>query len=336
MLQHALLQIEEAHSPKEVLDLVLRDMTKMTTTGIHNDTPSDIHQSIVDEWIKAKETGFIGYPSSLSPVQAILGSYVNPDNIIIAGRPSSGKTALALQECRYIAEEKGVPVGIISLEMRESQLRARLAGSMCGVNTFRMRHGMWEELEMVRMKESFKKLESIPIHIADGRMSASEIQSCAVSMKARHGIEVLMVDYLQLIRRSRSDGNRSPVEVVGEWSAFIKELGQRLDLATILLCQLSRSGHRELDQTPPPPTLEALRSSGEIEQNADVVMMIYKYPGLPEVQFNGASDWPMQLHVAKNRNGPTGACDVTFVRKSQVFTPTMEQHENRRIEGWRV
>lgn len=286
-------------------------------------SPAEIHERVKERWVEAKKRGSMGYPSFCYAIENIIGSYVAPESVVIAGRPSDGKTSLLLNELVDKADKHDVPCAIASLEMDEPSLRARIAGGMCGVSTFRMRRGQWDSSDMRKMDEAFKKLAKLPLYITDEVMTIDQIQSWFLHMKTKHDIQMAAVDYLQLIPRNNNPDTTAS-ETIGAYSSALKRLAKRMNVSMFILSQLSRGGDRNRTKSPPAPTLEALRDSGVIEQDADIVLMIYKEPGLDMDVFAFDQDWPMCVSVAKHRHGPVGDVQMQFIRSEQRFVAKSE------------
>ena len=300
---------------------VVRKLSDLTTQRSGQKTPQEIHAESNERWVIAKEKKCLGFPSYWFPLDNLLGSYLPPEQIVIGARPSCGKTMIVLEEAIHKAQME-IPVAIASLEMDERSLRERMAGAMSKVSTFSMRKGEYTEEDLNNINTAYDTIDKLPIYINDMRCSINEIEAWTTAMVAKHGIRMLFVDYLQLIRKPKKYTTMN--EVVGEWTASIKELGKRLNICTVVASQFSRSGRKEESKTPPAPSLEFLRDSGEIEQHADIIILVYKRPGLDPSIFGTEADWPMEWYVAKHRNGPTGKINMMMCRKSQSY---VSEHE---------
>jgi len=307
---------------QSLISSAVTDLTRLLMDSSGEETNEDIDNALLQEYRLASSGTRVGIESAWMPLGRVLGTYSPSELIIIAGRPSDGKTTLALNEILHSAS-RGIPCALASIEMSARQIRARLAGAHARVSIFKMRMGQGSEEEHDRLKEAFEDIRRMPIYINDSVNTLGQVSAWMSQEKFAHGIEMGVVDYLQLM--TSDDKHKSRVEVVGEWSQGYKNLSKKLKIPMLVLSQLSRSGHRNQDESPPPPTLEALRDSGSIEQDADIVMFVYKKPGLQcDVVFNHDKSWPMEISVSKNRNGPTGAVEMTFVRHIQQY---MSQNE---------
>lgn len=298
-------------------------------------SPEEVNKEVVNGWIRSKEHGSMGYPSRWMPLENILGSYVPKEMVLLAGRPSEGKTTLAINEVINLASNHGVPCAIASVEMDEGALRARMAGEICGVSTFKMRRGLYSDNDLSKMQAALETIASLPIYINDKINNIGSLQSWLTNITLTKGVKFFVLDYLQLLQDNRS-GNQTTNDVVAFWSSTIKSLQKRLGLAGLVLSQLSRSGNRNQSVAPAGPTLEALRSSGSLEQDADVVIFVYKKPNTPVEMFSLDQDWNMDIEVAKHRGGPTGVIPMVFRRSKQLFVTSHEynaiQFDERRAE----
>jgi len=253
-------------------------------------------------------TGFDGLDNKLSGLQ-------KSDLIILAARPSVGKTSLALDIARNAACQHNVPVGIFSLEMASHQIVDRLLAAEAYVNMWHLRSG-----QSSATKEDFKKisdalarLSKAPIFIDDDpSANVLQMRAKARRLKAEHNIELLIVDYLQLMKPRRDSD--SMVQQMTEISRFLKSLARELNIPILALSQLNRAV--EL-RHPPIPRLSDLRDSGAIEQDADVVMFIYREDKYKE---NSSRQNIAEIRIAKHRNGPTGKTDLYFNQEKTSFT----------------
>ncbi len=234
-----------------------------------------------------------------------LGGLQKSDLIILAARPSMGKTSLALDLMRHVGVELKVPVGIFSLEMSKDQLVDRLLASQSGVDLWKIRTGHLNDGDFENIGQAMGVLSEAPIFIDDSAGSnIMEVRTKARRLQSEHGVGLIVVDYLQLME-GRSTENR--VQEVSEISRSLKILARELNVPVIALSQLSRQVENRPDKV---PQLADLRESGSIEQDADVVMFIYRedmYKGKDSRRPNIA-----EIHIKKHRNGPTGQVDLFF------------------------
>ncbi len=239
-----------------------------------------------------------------------IGGFKAGDMVIIAARPSMGKTALALNMVQSVAEA-GKNVAIFSLEMSKEQLTDRLICATMGIDSWKLNKGLLEDDEFARMGDALERLSRSNIYIDDSPMgNLMEIKSKARRLKIESGIDFLVIDYLQLM----SGGNpMNRVQEISEISRGIKSLARELQVPIIALSQLSRNVE---SRTTKEPILSDLRESGSIEQDADVVMMIYREDYYDEFTENKGVT---SIFVRKNRNGPVGQVDLMFEKKFQKF-----------------
>jgi replicative DNA helicase len=263
-----------------------------------------------DGTLRGLSTGFMDLDEILAGLQ-------NSDLLILAARPSLGKTALALDLALNVARKTGVNVGICSLEMSKASVIDRLLASEAGVSLWKLRTGKLstsgEHNDFEKISAALGTISGYNIYIDDAPSpTIMQIRAMARRLQAAHGLDVLFVDYLQLIKPQRSYG--SPVQEITEISRSLKSLARELDIPVVALSQLSRAVETRSDQR---PKLSDLRDSGSIEQDADVVMFIYR----EDVVKGERSNKPniAEIIIAKQRNGPTGQIDLFFDREKTSF-----------------
>lgn len=258
-----------------------------------------------------------GIPTGFTQLDNLLAGFQKSDLIILAARPSVGKTSFALDVARNAAIKGKVPVGIFSLEMSKEQLVDRLLCAEAGVDLWRMRTGNLSDRpdsdDFPRIGHAMGKLSEAPIYIDDSPGNTiMHIRTKARRLQAEHGLGLIIIDYLQLMESASSKGSDNRVQEVSEMSRGLKGLARELNVPVVALSQLSRA----VEQNKPAiPKLSHLRESGSIEQDADVVMFIYRKAAdrnyriediPPDERYIG------EIHVAKHRNGPTGVVKVFF------------------------
>lgn len=252
-----------------------------------------------DEAITGVPTGFIDLDQQLAGLQ--------PSNlIIVGGRPGTGKTSFALGMAAHAAMAAHTPVLIFSLEMSHQELTHRLLSSEARVDATRMRNGRLLESDWPKITNAVGRLAEADIYIDDNpRLTVMEIRAKARRLKSRHGLGMIVVDYLQLMS-GRSDAENRQVEV-SEISRGLKILARELQVPVVALSQLSRNLESRADKR---PVLADLRESGSLEQDADVVIFIYR----DEVYNRDSPDrGTAEIIVAKHRNGPTGVTNLAFL-----------------------
>ncbi|MBN1352041.1 replicative DNA helicase [candidate division KSB1 bacterium] len=272
-----------------------------------------LHQTFdaIDKYSHSK-SGLIGVPTGFRKLDDMLSGFQRSDLIIIAGRPSMGKTALALNVARNAAVMHRIPVGIFSLEMANHQLAMRMLCSEAKVDSHKLRTGRLSEDEWPNLSMKVGVLAEAPIFIDDTpAINVLEIRAKSRRLKVEHDVGLLIVDYLQLAHGTGRFESRQ-IEI-SQISQSLKALAKEIDVPVVALSQLSRAVESRPDKR---PQLSDLRESGAIEQDADVVMFIYR----PEVY--GLSEEPgiAEIIVGKQRNGPTGAVKVAFKHEYLLFT----------------
>ena len=254
-----------------------------------------------------------GTPSGFRDLDRITSGFQPGNLIILAARPSMGKSAFALCMAANIAVRNGLPVGIFSLEMSKSEVTQRLMCSEAKVESQRLRTGKLAADDWPRLTASCDKLAKADIYVDDtGSINMMEIRSKARRLKSRHpNLGLLIVDYLQLMSSAGSAENR--VQEVSQISRSLKILARDLEVPIIALSQLSRAVEQRTDKR---PILSDLRESGSIEQDADLVAFIYR-----DEYYNDESDQQglAEVIVAKHRNGPTDALKLSFLKRYAKF-----------------
>lgn len=238
------------------------------------------------------------------------------DMIVVAGRPSMGKTALAMQIATFVSESK--PVQIFSLEMGAEQLAMRQAATVGKIDVMALRSGNLHDEDWTRLTYAMEKLHRRPIYIDDrAGLTMSQIRSRARQTKRRHGLGLVVVDYIGLIH---GEGNNR-VDVVSEISRGMKAMARELGVPVIALSQLSRKVEERGGKR---PMMSDLRESGSIEQDADVIMLLYRDEYYhPDTQWKGIAE----CIVAKQRNGPVGMVPLTFIAEYAQFADFAGRYE---------
>ncbi len=253
-----------------------------------------------------------GLPTGFKDLDYLLAGLQNSDLVVIAGRPSMGKTTLALNIAHHVAVKEGVPVGIFSLEMSQDQLVDRLLAAESGVDAWKLRTGNLEDTDFSKLGDAMGALAEAPIYMDDSAsLNALEMRTKARRMQSEHGLGLLIIDYLQLMTSTTSHEGR--VWEVSEISRGLKALARELNIPVLALSQLSRSVE---SRNPQIPQLADLRESGSIEQDADVVLFIYREEMYnSETERAGVAD----IFVKKHRNGPTGQLELYFHPEKLLF-----------------
>lgn len=287
---------------------VLQRNTKAAARSIADVIPDTL--TAIDGY--KSQSGSIAIPTGFSRLDEMTMGLRASDLIVLAGRPSMGKTALALNIIQHLALKQGIPCLIFSLEMARDQLVERMICSEARVDSQAMRKGRLNSADYELVGQTAKRLSESPIIIDDSpTLTALELRSRARRLKALHGIRLIVVDYMQLMTEpSRSENRQQEIAAV---SRSLKSLAKELNVPVLALSQLSRQvEQRGGDHR---PQLSDLRESGAIEQDADVVMFVYR----PERYDHKADAESAEIIIAKQRNGPTGTIPMIFKREHTRF-----------------
>ena len=256
-----------------------------------------------------------GVPTGFYDLDRMTAGFQAGDLIVLAARPSMGKTALAINIAENVALQEGLPVAVFSMEMGAAQLAVRIVGSIGRIDQGHLRTGKLTDEEWPRLTEAIEKLRTISLHIDESAgLTSSELRANARRLARQCGqLGLIVVDYLQLMSGSAS-GDENRATELGEISRGLKMLAKELKCPVIALSQLNRSVETRPDKR---PMMSDLRESGAIEQDADIIMFIYrdeyytkdacKEPGIAEVI------------IAKQRNGPTGVVKLAFLKPITKF-----------------
>jgi replicative DNA helicase len=281
---------------------------------------SDLHDPDGKEKYRGVPTGFRDLDNILSGLQPA-------DLVVLAARPSMGKTALALNVAQNVAK-KGFTVGLISLEMSKEQLVERMFCSLMSVDSWKMRTGKLSDDDFAKIGNVMDELNHMKIFIDDSvGGSLPELKAKARRLKMEMGLDVLIIDYLQLMSAGGSGASyqHNRVQEISEISRSLKELARDLSVPIIALSQLSRAVEMRPSKI---PQLSDLRESGAIEQDADVVLMMYR-----EDYYEEDCDRPglTDIYVRKHRNGPIGRIELSFKKEQMKFVSV---ERDRKIENY--
>jgi len=258
--------------------------------------------------------GLRGIPSGFKDMDNLLAGFQASNMVVLASRPGVGKTAFSLNIARHVSVEEKIPVGVFSLEMSKEELVDRLLVKQAEIDAWKLKTGKLEEEDFSRLSEAMGILAEAPLFIDDTpAISVLEMRTKARRLQVEHGLQLIVVDYLQLVR-GRQLENR--VQEVSEISMGLKNLARELKVPVIACSQLSRAVEIRGGQR---PRLADLRESGSIEQDADVVMFLYR-----EDEENLEN---ITLEVSKHRNGPTGIIRLRFVPTRVSFYPMETKRE---------
>lgn len=302
----------------------------------------------VTEAIRSAENAFksdsqvVGLPSGLKDLDRLMGGLQHSDLLILAGRPSMGKTALATNiaynVAKYIHEthndSKGAKpsVGFFSLEMSAEQLAARLIAAAAGVSSSHMRRGDLSNEEFMQLVQASNEVAQLPFFIDDTpALSIAAVRTRARRLKRMYNLQLLIVDYLQLLRGSTAASQANRVQEISEITQGLKAIAKELDIPVIALSQLSRAVEQREDKR---PQLSDLRESGSIEQDADIVMFVFREEyyvsrQMPSEDSPKFAEWQAQMErvfgmgeviIAKQRHGPIGNVKLAFSDKLTRFS----------------
>ncbi len=268
------------------------------------------------ESIHGKHSGVTGVPSGFSQLDNLTGGFQPSDLVIVAGRPSMGKTALVLSIARNAAIDHSVPVGFFSLEMSAQQLVLRLICAEARVDAHSVRTGRLPEDQWRKLSTQIGKLHAAKIFIDDTpALGILELRAKARRLKVEHGIGMVVVDYLQLMQGPKSAQSRE--QEISVISRSLKALAKELNIPVLALSQLNRAVEARTDKR---PVLADLRESGAIEQDADVVLFVHR-PEMYGIKMEGDKSVEniADIFIGKQRNGPTGDVQLSFRKQYARF-----------------
>jgi replicative DNA helicase len=296
---------------------IAQDKTKQSCYAL-KDLIKDSFETI--EKLYERKTHITGVATGFKDLDKITSGFQNSDLIIIAGRPSMGKTSFCLNIAEYAAIEGDIPTAVFSLEMSKEQLVQRMLSSRAHVDLQRIRSGFLKDSDWGSLTTAVGKLYEAPIYIDDTpAQSVLEMRAKARRWKIEHGIKLIVIDYLQLMRGRSSSDNRE--QEISDISRSLKAMAKELQLPVVALSQLSRMTERREGNR---PMLSDLRESGAIEQDADVVMFVYRESVYrpcecpPDLCTCGRRK-TAEIIIAKQRNGPTDTIKLTFLNEFTRF-----------------
>jgi replicative DNA helicase len=266
------------------------------------------------EKLYEKKAHVTGVPTGFPELDQLTSGFHPSDLIVIAARPSMGKTSLALSIVSHVGLHEKIPVAIFSLEMSRHQLAQRFICAEARVNAQNLRTGNLKEEDWPKLSNAVGRLAEAPIFIDDtANITIMEVRSKARRLMAREKLGVIVVDYLQLMQGQGRSENRQ--QEISEISRSLKILGRELSVPIIAISQLSRAVEQRQDKR---PQLSDLRESGAIEQDADLVLFIYRDEYYhPESDDKGVAE----VNISKHRNGPTGTIKLVFHPDYASFRP---------------
>jgi replicative DNA helicase len=309
--------LRDAYAPHEQAELVLDKAEKrifeiasrkiranMSSLG---DVAMEVYETLEEKSQRGIATGFFELDDMMNGLQ-------NGEMIIVAARPSMGKTALAMNIIEHVGADEMLPCAVFSLEMSKQQLAQRMMTSRANIDAHKVRRGMLQAHEYQQLAQVVNQMTKAPIWVDDSPgLTPLEFRAKARRLKLQHDVKLIMIDYMQLMD---NPGPESRQQQISEISRAIKSVARELNIPVIALSQLNRQsegrdGHR--------PRMSDLRESGSIEQDADVVMLLHRedYYKMSDPDFQ--PDNIAELIIAKQRNGPTGTVKLTFDQKTTTF-----------------
>jgi replicative DNA helicase len=268
------------------------------------------------DYLHAHRGEISGVASGFKDLDVLTTGLQKSDLVVVAARPSVGKTSFALNIAEHAAVRERRSVGLFSLEMSKEQLVLRLLSSVANIDSQRLRTGFLEELDFARIAPAMNDLSEAPIYIDDTpNISSMELRTKARRLQAESGLDLVIVDYLQLMQAVTTSRDANRVQEVSEISRGLKALARELNVPVIAVSQLSRQPEMRESKE---PRLSDLRESGAIEQDADLVIFLWreKEKALEEQDLDGEV---INVKLAKHRNGPTGEIQLWFKKKQTRF-----------------
>jgi len=268
------------------------------------------------DYLHAHRGEILGIRSGFKDLDQLTTGFQKSDLIVIAARPSIGKTSLALNIAEHAAVSDKRSVGVFSLEMSKEQLVQRLLSSVANIDADRLRTGFLEEMDFTRLAPAMNALSEAQLYIDDTpNISTMELRTKARRLQAESGLDLVIVDYLQLMQASTSTKDANRVQEVSEISRGLKSLARELDIPVIALSQLSRQPEMRNEKE---PRLSDLRESGAIEQDADLVLFLWRDQERSGEGHTSEQE-EIKLKLAKHRNGPTGEIVLEFRKRQTRF-----------------
>jgi replicative DNA helicase len=308
----------EGRNAVEILDYAEGRILSISEQGAHQSggfqTIQHLLTSAVDriDTLYRSDKSITGVPTGYADLDDMTSGLQPSDLIIVAGRPSMGKTSLALNIAENAAVGHGLPVAIFSMEMPGEQLAMRMMASLGRINTHKVRTGKLNDEDWPRLTSAISLLSEAPIFTDDSPgLTPMELRARARRLKREHGLGLIIVDYLQLMQST--EGNENRATEISYITRALKNLAKELEVPLMAMSQLNRS----LEQRPNKrPVMSDLRESGSIEQDADVIFFIYRDEVYNE---DSIEKGKAEIIIGKQRNGPTGTIPLTFLGQYTKF-----------------
>ena len=330
---------EDTTDVLELLDKAEKNIYEITDKNLRRN-----YSSITDlvtknikqlQSLRDNKIDFTGVPSGFTELDRITGGWQKSDLIIIAARPGMGKTAFVLSLARNAAIDFKKPVAFFSLEMSDLQLTSRLISAETLIDSSKLRKGNLEEYEWTQLTSNIERLSDAPIFIDDTpAINVFELRAKCRRLKMQHDIQLIVIDYLQLMSGGASDnraGNRE--QEISNISRSLKSIAKELNVPVIALSQLSRAV--ETRGGTKKPQLSDLRESGAIEQDADMVMFIYRpeYYNITESEEGQSTNGMAEISISKHRNGALGSVNLNFIARFAKFEDVRVSYPQSPVQG---
>ena len=322
-LAHTILS-KDYKDPEELLNIILDRAFELSTKNdaVPYVAISEIIPELKEtiERFSQSQSYITGIPSGFPDLDRLTTGFHEGELIIVAGRPGMGKSSFGLSIAKYVAQKEGLPVGIFSLEMSKEQLALRLLSFLSRIPLQDLRLGKLTVDQKEILEEALKELAELPIYIDDSAaLTTTDLRVKALRMKKEHNVQLIIVDYLQLLRGVKKYSSRQ--EEVAEISRSLKALAKELEIPVIALAQLSRQVEQRSDKR---PQLADLRESGQIEQDADLIIFLHRpeyYLKIKKKEVPPELVGKVEIIVAKQRQGPQGVVEAYFIEKLSLFEP---------------
>lgn len=316
--------LQDAYAPhNDATEVLQRAESRMFAIAEHRDTRGAVALGdvVIEAFESLESKATRGVETGYAELDDMLNGLQHGEMIIVAARPSMGKTAIVLNMIESIAGNSGLPVAMMSLEMGREALAARMMASRANVDSHLIRRGMLSHEHWDRLAKATTELQTMPIYVDDSSsLTLYELRTKARRLKLQQGIRALFIDYIQLMEGS---GEKDRQQQISTISRGIKGIARELDIPVVALSQLNRQLESREDRR---PRMSDLRESGSLEQDADVIILLHRedYYHIGDESYEPTN--VAELIVAKQRNGPTGTVKLVFDRASTQFRNMSASH----------
>jgi replicative DNA helicase len=322
ILTEHLQAIYSERSHDENMNLLQAALSGNTHSDTDVMTKADIKKAAIENQAQAEENGFIGLPSKFYPLQNKLGGYAKGKTIIIAGRPSAGKTTFALNEARHWAEQ-GYKIGIVSLETEIVEIYETMAGEKAGIDLFKRRKGEIDTFQESEFQMALDQVLELPIHVTSRSMDIDHICNWIHFMCFKYKLDAVVVDYVQIILQSLHMKRMGPREQISYFSNRLFGAAKANNVALVAVCQINRAaepphGIKPEDKWKYTPKLHHLKESGKLEEDAFQALIVYPDPF--EIDPEQSLSIRCVVDVAKNKRGPRGKVALRYNKSLQAFS----------------